>query len=210
MDIIIDHREKVSGIIDFLEKEGITIEVRNLNFGDYIINHSITIERKTARDFLISIIDGRLFRQIANLKKNCEVPILIIEGNPYKTDLDFDPHAIMGALVSISVIWYIPVILSRSIEDTADKLILMGRQEETYKDVVPLRGGYRPKRLKSKQLYILQGLPKVGPMTAKRLIEHFKCVSKIMNASIDDLTKVEGVGEISAKKIREVLDAEIS
>lgn len=85
---------------------------------------------------------------------------------------------------------------------------MIGRQDETCLDVVPLRGGYRPKRLKSKQLYLLQGLPQIGPMLAKRLLEHFKSVSKIMNASIDELTEVDGIGTVSATKIREVLDAE--
>ena len=76
-------------------------------------------------------------------------------------------------------------------------------------DVVPLRGGYRIKRLKSKQLYILQGLPKVGPKLAKRLLRHFKSVSKVMNASVRALTEVDGIGKISAERIREVLDAEV-
>ena len=88
--------------------------------------------------------------------------------------------------------------------------MMIGRQDEAYIDVVPLRGGYRPKRLKSKQLYLLQGLPQVGPMLAKRLIEHFRSVSRIMSASIQELTEVEGIGRVSAEKIRRVLEAEPS
>jgi len=61
---------------------------------------------------------------------------------------------------------------------------------------------------KSKQLYLLQGLPNVGPMLAKRLMEHFGSVSRVMNATIDELTLVNGLGGVSAKKIREVLDSE--
>ncbi|MBW2609731.1 MAG: hypothetical protein JRC68_05240 [Deltaproteobacteria bacterium] len=205
MNIIIDYREKTSGLIEFLEKENITIEVRKIFYGDYIINHSITVERKTATDFLKSIIDGRLFTQISNLKKNCENPILLIEGNPYKTDHNFDPNAIRGALISVQTIWYTPIVYSRSKEDTRDILLLIGKQDEKYMDVVPLRGGYRPKRLKSKQLYLLQGLPKVGPTIAKRLLEHFSTVSNVMNASVEELMKVGGIGNNSAEKIREVL-----
>ncbi|UCE38989.1 MAG: hypothetical protein JSW00_07140 [Thermoplasmata archaeon] len=192
-----------------LKNEDIIIEVKNVLYGDYIINNSITIERKTAKDFLISIIDGRLFNQLSNLRKYCTNPLLLIEGNPYKTDLNFENMAIKGALISTQAIWYIPVIFSRSKEDTKDIFMMISRQDESYTDVVPLRGGYRPKRLKSKQLYLLQGLPQVGPMLAKRLIEHFKSVSKIMNASIEELTEVEGIGMVSAEKIREVLNIEI-
>ena len=191
-----------------LKSQDIIIEVKKVPYGDYIINNSITIERKTAKDFLISIIDGRLFNQLSNLKKYCTNPIFLIEGNPYKTGLNFENMAIKGALISTQAKWYIPVIFSRSKEDTRDIFMMISRQDESYTDVVPLRGGYRPKRLKSKQLYLLQGLPQVGPMLAKRLIEHFKSVSKIMNASIEELTEVEGIGMVSAEKIREVLNTE--
>ena len=209
MNITVDYREKASGLIDLLKTENISIEVKKVPYGDYIINNTITIERKTAKDFLISIIDARLFRQLSNLKKYCTNPVLLIEGNPYKTDLNFENIAIKGALISTQAIWYMPVIFSRSKEDTKDIFVMIGRQDETCLDVVPLRGGYRPKRLKSKQLYLLQGLPQIGPMLAKRLLEHFKSVSKIMNASIDELTEVDGIGTVSATKIREVLDADM-
>ena len=86
---------------------------------------------------------------------------------------------------------------------------MIGRQVGVCIDVVPLRGGYRPKRLKSKQLYILQGLPKIGPKLVKKLLRHFKSVSKVMNASVRALTEVDGIGKISAERIREVLDTEV-
>ena len=106
-------------------------------------------------------------------------------------------------------IWYVPVIFSRTKEDSRDILLMISRQVGACIDVVPLRGGYRLKRLKSKQLYILQGLPKVGPKLAKRLLRHFKSVSKVMNASVQALTEIDGIGKISAERIREVLDTEI-
>ena len=208
MKIIVDYREKASGIIDLLRCEDVQIEIRKVSYGDYVINDSITIERKTARDFLISIIDGRLFNQLSNLKRYCLNPILLIEGNPFKTGLAFDETAIRGALISTQTIWYVPIIYSRSKEETKDIILMIGGQQEACMDVVPLRGGYRPKRLKSRQLFILQGLPKVGPTVAKRLLDHFRSVTKAMNATVEDLTQVEGIGRISAEKIREVLDSE--
>ncbi|MBI4768586.1 MAG: hypothetical protein HY787_29035 [Deltaproteobacteria bacterium] len=208
MKIRVDFRERASGIVDLLREEEVTLEIGQVPYGDYIINEAITIERKTARDFLISIIDGRLFNQLSNLKKNCIHPLLLIEGNPFETDLQFDPMAIKGALVSTQAIWYIPIVSSESIQETKNIFLMMGRQEESCSDVVPLRGGYRPKRLKSRQLYILQGLPQVGPTVARRLLDHFGSVSKMMQTSIEELMRVEGIGKDIAKKIRDVLDAE--
>jgi ERCC4-type nuclease len=204
--ISVDYREKPSGLVELLNKEDICVEFKKISHGDYVINDSVTVERKTARDFLISIIDGRLFNQLSNLKKYCSNPIMLIEGNPYQTDLDFDPGAIKGALLSTQVIWYIPTVYSRSKEDTKDILLMIGKQDESYTDVVQLRGGYRPKRLKSRQLFILQGLPKVGPTMAKKLLRHFRSVSNVMNATTKDLMNVEGLGKVSAEEIRHVLD----
>jgi DNA excision repair protein ERCC-4 len=207
--ITVDYRETASGLTVLLKNSGALVEIAKLPYGDYIINDTITVERKTAKDFLISIIDGRLFNQLSNLKKFCNHPILLIEGNPYETEHNFDRMAIKGALISIQTIWYVPSIFSRTIEDSRDILLMISRQLGTSIDVVPLRKGYRPKRIKSKQLYLLQGFPQVGPKLAKRLILHFKSVSKIMNASVQALTEVDGIGVISAQKIREVLDAEV-
>jgi len=209
LKITVDYRETTSGITDLLKNSGALVEIAKLSYGDYIINDTITVERKTAKDFLISIIDGRLFNQMSNLKKFCNHPILLIEGNPYETDHNFDRMAIKGTLISIQTIWYVPIIFSRTKEDSRDILLMISRQVGTSIDVVPLRGGYRPKRLKSKQLYLLQGFPQVGPKLAKRLILHFKSVSKIMNASVQALTEVDGIGIISAERIREVLDTEV-
>ena len=207
--IRMDYREKASGLLVLLQDTELILEVGPVPYGDYIINDAITIERKTARDFLISIIDGRLFNQLSNLKKHCSRPLLLLEGNPYETDLAFDPLAIKGALLSTQAIWYIPVIFSSSKEETRDIFLMLGRQEESNLDVVPLRGGYRPKRLKSRQLYLIQGLPQVGPTLAKRLLKHFGSVAGIVNATIADLICVEGIGQVAAKAIREILDEEI-
>jgi Fanconi anemia group M protein len=208
LKIRIDYREKDSGLIDLLKAMDLYVEIGRLSYGDYIINEAITIERKTARDFLISIIDGRLFRQLANLKKKCPRPLLLIEGDPYATDLAFDPSAIKGALLSVQVIWYVPIILSDSKEATRDIFLMIGGQEESGLEVAHLRGGYRPKKLKSRQLYLLQGLPGIGPRIAKRLLDHFGSVIKVMNASAAELREVEGIGRLSAQGIRQVLDQE--
>ena len=80
-----DYREKGSGIIELLRNRGIEPEVAALAYGDYVINGAIAAERKTASDFVSSLISGRLFRQVSVLKLRSPHPLIIIEGNPYKT-----------------------------------------------------------------------------------------------------------------------------
>lgn len=203
-----DYREKASGLVALLKKTDVVVEVQKVRCGDYVIDDTVTVERKTARDFAISIIDGRLFRQLSRLKGHCKKPLLLIEGNPHQTDLHVDANAIRGAILSVQAIWHIPVILSESREDSIDIIMTIGRQHERHVDVVPLRGGYRPSLFKSKQLFVLQGLPGVGPTLAKRLMVRFRSVFRVMRATAGELSEVDGIGPVSAARIREVLDSE--
>jgi len=202
--ILIDFREKPSGLPALLSTD-FTVEMSSLPTGDYIINNHITIERKTAADFPISIIDQRLFTQVARMKKHCRNPLLLIEGNPYTTGMNIHPLAIRGAILSVQTSWQIPVLFSNSIADTKEIFILIGKQDTAFHETFLPRGGYRPKRLANQRFYILQGLPGIGPQLARRLLEHFKTITKVVNASVYELSKVEGIGPNKAETIRKVL-----
>ena len=97
--IIVDDREKASGIIELLEKCNIGVSLKRLRYGDYYIQPDWVIERKTALDFNQSIIDGRLFRQIMRLKRFYNRTFLLIEGNPFQTPIKIDPRAVKGVLL---------------------------------------------------------------------------------------------------------------
>ena len=55
--IIIDERERKSGIPKLLQKIGINVEVKRLPIGDYIVSHETVVERKSISDFISSIFD---------------------------------------------------------------------------------------------------------------------------------------------------------
>lgn len=205
MIITVDYRERRSGLIELLEMH-CEVEIGNLHCGDYRINESVLVERKTARDLLLSIIDTRFFGQIRRMKNLSYRTLLIVEGDPFKTDLDFSLEAVKGALLSCQVIWQLPVYFTGSIRETADTLLVIGRQVRNHHDELCLRGGYRPRRLRSRKLYFLQGLPGIGPVLAKRLLEHFGSPQIILNSSNEELSKVKGVGVDRVYVIREVLD----
>lgn len=207
MKITVDYRERRSGLVELLQHHCV-VEIDSLTCGDYRINDSVLIERKTARDLLLSIIDQRLFSQIRRMKNLSYRTLLIVEGDPFRTDLDFSPAAIKGALISCQVIWQLPVLFTRSVEETAGTLVTIGRQMEKHDDVILLRGGYRPRRLQTRQLYFLQGLPGVGPTLAKRLLEYFGVPKSILDSTEVELAAVRGIGAQRAALIREILDGQ--
>lgn len=206
MIISADDRERSSGVVDRLRKAGINVIVRRLPCCDYIINNEIFIERKTGKDFLVSILDGRLFRQAGIMKNSLSRPLFLVEGNPFHVDMNFTPQAIRGVILSLQVIWYIPVLFSKSKGDTCRIFKRIGEQEQTQTNLLTLRHGYRPKKLITRQLHILQGLPNVGPLLAKRLLKHFGNVRKVMQADMEALSTIEGIGKKKAKHICSILD----
>ena len=65
-----------------------------------------------------------------------------------------------------------------------------------------VRPGYRPKRWQKRALYILQGLPGVGPSRAAALLDRFGSVRGVCSADEGTLVAVRGIGPSGARKIR--------
>jgi len=199
-----DYRERQSGIPGLLIEKGVDILIDELSAGDYLINESILVERKTKDDFVLSLINNRLFNQCSKLKRSLKNLLFIIEGNPYKTSHNISYQAVKGALLSISLAWQIPIVFSKDTDDTSEILISAGKQ--ILQDKIPvLRKSYKPKKPRNQQLYFLQGLPSIGPLLAIRLIEYFRSINKIMNASPEELMLIEGIGKVKARKIKEFI-----
>ena len=66
----------------------------------------------------------------------------------------------------------------------------------------------KPFDLKDQQEFIISALPGVGLNTARILLEHFGSIKKLVNASLEDLQQVEGVGPKISTKLKEVLEKE--
>ncbi|MBA2861361.1 DEAD/DEAH box helicase [Methanococcus maripaludis] len=197
--IIVDSRERHIG--RYLSEKA-EVEFKTLEIGDYILSDRVAVERKTAEDFENSIIDKRLFNQVMDLKKY-ERPLMIIEGNEF---VRIHENAIRGMMFSIMIDYQIPIMFSRDIEDTADILVKLAEREQIKeKREISIRYGKRPMSLKERQKFLVEGLPDVGPVMAENLLDNFNSVEDIFTASEAELKAVEGVGPITAKKIREVV-----
>ncbi len=217
--ILADDREQRSEVVTFLQEiDKVEVKIQRLTFGDYLIDWSpigpgksvrlnrLVFERKTLRDFALSIIDGRLFKQASRLAASDYESVLILEGTGKDlAETGLKREAIQGALISISLILGIPVLRSINPCETAHLIIYAARQiNATIKGAVQ-RSGYRPKGKRKRQLFILQGLPGVGREKAKRLIDKFGSVEGIINASTDDLQSVHGIGKSTAEEIKWII-----
>jgi len=190
--VIIDYREKGSLVASTLVEIGIEIEFRELKVADYLVNN-VAIERKTISDFISSMINKRIIRQLQELQQY-EKKLLIIEGieeqELYSEDSEgMHPNSVRGFLLSIILKYKIPIIFTKNYEDTARFIsVLANRKEKESSLNVTKKTLNKRERLQ----FILEGFPGIGPKTAKKLLEKFKTLKNIANASIEELTEIIG------------------
>jgi Fanconi anemia group M protein len=206
--IVVDHREYRSNVVRNLTVKGTSVEPQQLDVGDYILSSRIGVERKKTEDFLESLIGGKLFKQIARLRDTYSRPIMIIEGDDLYTQRNINHNAIFGSLASISVDYGVSVLSTKNALETADLLnVIAKREQKDDKKVVAVRGEKTQMSLRERQQFIIEGLPNVSAVIAKRLLSHFGSIKDIANASIEELQQVKGVGKNIATDIINLLNA---
>jgi DNA excision repair protein ERCC-4 len=205
--IVMDDREPCELMLPLLEKcARFRVEVQRLPTGDYFVNDALLVERKTLPDLMQSIIEGRLFQQALRLVAAKHPAALILEGGT--RDLQHTGmrwEAIQGALITIALFMGLPVLRSRSPEETVQTLVYAARQQTALDTSTLARHSRRPKRKAALQSYILQGLPGVGPKRAQQLLARFGSVEAVVAASVESLAEVEGLGPDTIRKIRSAL-----
>lgn len=204
--ITVDYREKGSLVMKALLKEGVKLDLKQLAVGDYHITDDIVVEYKNVKDFVDSIIDGRLLSQLSELRTKYK-PILIIEGQEdLYAQRRVSPAAIRGMMATIISSYHIPLLRTTSPADTAGVLLALAkRTQSSEKQYNPHTS--KPWSLQEQQEYVISSLPGIGPKLAKPLLEKFGSVSSVMNASVEDLQEIDLIGEKKAKSIRELLNA---
>ncbi|MBI3253756.1 MAG: heavy metal resistance protein CzcA [Nitrosopumilales archaeon] len=205
--IIVDEREKKSGIPDLLKAVGVNIEIKTLPVGDYIVAPEIVVERKSIRDLISSIFDGRLFDQCNRLREHFQHPVILMEGNVDEIEeFTENPLVFYGALSSIALDFKIPVLPTPNATHTAKLLVSMSSRKDATKGPF-LKKIKKSSDLQRQQLSVLCSLPGVGEKLATRMLEKFGTPLQVLGASSVELSKVEGLGKERAKKIKEMLES---
>ncbi len=205
--IIVDEREKKSGIPDLLKAVGVNIEIKTLPVGDYIVAPEIVVERKSIRDLISSIFDGRLFDQCNRLREHFQHPVILMEGDVDEIEeFTENPLVFYGALSSIALDFKIPVLPTPNATHTAKLLVSMSSRKDATKGPF-LKKIKKSSDLQRQQLSVLCSLPGVGEKLATRMLEKFGTPLQVLGASSVDLSKVEGLGKERAKKIKEMLES---
>jgi len=209
LTIIVDHRESRSQVIRCLASHDITVQVHDLDVGDYIVSQRIGVERKTVDDFLNSLLEGKLFQQLKNLRQTFSRPLLIIEGDGLFTKRNISHAALFGSLASILIDFGVSIMSTKTPQETADFLVAVARREQ--RDAarpVAVRGEKWAAGPQEQQQFVIEGLPNISAVLAKRLLEHFGSIRAIANATVEELTEVHGIGKMTAEEVHALFSRE--
>jgi len=201
--IIVDYKEKESGVVQTLANTDILIKLENLDIGDYIIGDLI-IERKNILDFINSIIDGRLYNQLEKLKD--KKSILILEGTEDSLGIDtnISINYIRTLILKIILEYKIPIIRTSDFLETANYLYLLAKNYNKFPNIPEKVKNYED--LDEVKLEILKSIPGIGENLALKLLERFKSLKNIFLANKTDLENI--VGEKKAERIKKIFEEE--
>lgn len=225
--IMIDSRERVRGYnaynyyIDTYE-----VGVESLKYGDYLFftndDKKVIFEFKTCKDFVKSMEDKSLFRELSNQSIHYKYSYLIICGdfNDIYEDLYFNvpfyrykyktlkfmksrlSKQIEGALARIYVM-YIPIIFVDNEEEAFDKMLKISSKvadEKRYGGIV------RPvpkKLLDDPAAFFLTGIDGIGEKKSQKIIKelNIECLDDLCNRSISDFQSVKNVTNANVSEI---------
>lgn len=173
----------------------------SLPVGDYIVARGVGVERKTVADLHRSLLDGRLWHQIASLRRDLDSSYLLIEGE----DLDrgsISPAGVRGAMLQAADLG-VTVVRSINPDDSSLWLErLASRRRNAGVPRVRRRARARPPVTSSS---VLCQVPGISPGLAELLLERFGDIGRIATTSAEELMAIPWIGPTRAAAIRRLL-----
>src|SRR5213594_4604836 len=203
--LVVDSNEP-EDIPDRLRELGVSIEVRKIAPGDYVLG-PVGIERKTLTDFFNSLVRKRLFEQVQRLREAYPQPLLILEGDLTELSTFKHPQSFLGALLAMELKERVPILTTADKEQTALVLKVLWKSQDKGAPEYGLR--HKPKTLSlgQRQRFLVEGLPNVGETLARNLLERFGTVRSVFAASKAELERVPKIGGTRAAEIEKLVTA---
>ena len=203
--ILVDFRENQSKVPKLLQQFNIPIQTADLAV-DYIISKECFVERKTISDFITSVVDGRLFKQVDYLARNCVSPLLLLEGGGLYQQGRMSANTIRGTFLWITIKKKVPFIRTYNEYDTACILRLLAKQYGI-SESISIESLPRKRKnisLWKQQIDVLTQVPGIGRQSAKDLLSTFGSIANIAHADDSALVKLSHIGKERIASIRQI------
>jgi DNA excision repair protein ERCC-4 len=199
--VLVDHRERGSGIPEALAVAGLDVRLTDLPVGDYVLGPGLAVERKGPVDLGASIRDGRLFDQAVRLQSAFPQAVLLIEGEPRWIAED----AWRGAVCRLVEDGF-TVLHSLDAEDSSAWIARLAKRARRTAPTTRTEGPRRAPRHPSAQAEVmLSVVPGISPTMARSLLASYGSLEAVAAAAPDDLRRHPGIGPVRASRLTEAL-----
>lgn len=210
--VVVDERERASGVPDELSKLNVRVYFSKLPVGDYVLTPEIAVERKTVQDLLSSVYDSRLFYQAAGISAAYSKPYLLIEGDSKEVGkLTRNLKSYYGAIANITLAYGLRVLYTANKEETAIAIAeLLNHARAKPATQMSREAPPRSKSPSLQQVYLVSALPGIGGRLAEKLLLKYGTPRRVMSLTAGELTMTPGIGWKRAEKIKQILDSKFS
>ncbi|WP_018867096.1 MULTISPECIES: ERCC4 domain-containing protein [unclassified Thioalkalivibrio] len=203
LPIRVDRREQ-GKIIQRIERlEGVELEFTDLDVGDYLLPNGVVVERKSATDMVLSVVDKTLWENAAKLKANHSQVVYIVEGDLYEPRFHQQALDIHRALAHLTIALGISVLPSPDADNSGMLIYLLGLNAQMEPD--PADRPTKPDTRRKAAEFIVSGLPGVEADTARDLLRDLGSVRDIINADAATLAQTDGLDAERAERIESVV-----
>jgi ERCC4-type nuclease len=186
---------------------------KRLPLGDYIVNDTVIIERKTASDFVNSLVTKHLKSQVYRLTKAYANPVLAIIGNIYiEAQERISRQALIAQLASLTARYNLEGARGKvsliTFETDYDFALYLNYLDKKTIDSKPFTNpeieDLDKSDIEAVKNAMLGLVPNLGEVLVKNLLRKFGSIRNIANATVKELTEVDGLGLKKAKVVFKV------
>jgi ERCC4-type nuclease len=174
----------------------------------YRLGEARVVERFTTAQFARAIAKKTLFFTALDLRASERQAVFVIEGESYPERSALHPNAIRGALSALIAEYGGSVLRTEDEEDSAGLLLMLARHAQFGVPEISLAAKRKAGSPSDEQRRVVEMLPGVGFTLARRLLQTFGSIRAIMEATPQELARVRGLTEASAKRLLEVFGRE--
>ena len=217
MNVIIDAREqdRIKSATRYYEKElKLDVSVEELPVGDYIFTNGtnkVCFEFKEINDFITSISNHRVFNQAINMTEEFDYHYVVIRG----TESERAKYlAISKNYQTVTVFQYLGAIASLNRYTTVIESYTPYINEAYYRMYIqakkclqnkPIVKRFNRKNKNPALNYLCHDIYGINYKRAKLIVDTYELESltDLQRLTIEDLCEIEGIGENTAKRIKE-------
>ena len=179
-------------------------EISRLLVGDIIVDDQVCFEHKTPDDFISSIYDGRIFKQIEQMKSNYQYSYIVVSGS--MTDIINTPNTKYNSLmaaISSCFVRVCPVIFCDNYENVCG---IVKRLSEKLLDEKNRTIPIIKIPIVNDQLRLICSIPGISEKKGQLLLDRFGCPINIFNADNRELMEIKGIKFKLAGRIQKILN----